>query len=91
MQVGKYNLENEIKANDAVRSVGDKDKSALLAEYDRRGGLLREEVTVDGSRTYIPVPLGTFWDFAKGEARKVPLTGRPKVLVRAKKGKGGKK
>lgn len=62
MQVGKYNLENEIKAVAAVGEVGDKNDLKLLAAYDKRGGLIRLEG--------VPVPLGTFWDFKKGEIRK---------------------
>ena len=62
MQAGKYILENEIKAADAVSEVGNKDNLKLLAAYDKRGGLIRLEG--------VPVPLGTFWDFNKGEIRK---------------------
>mgnify|MGYP001592563579 CR=1 FL=1 len=62
MDVGKYTLENEIKAADAVKEAGTKDNLKLLVAYDKRGGLIRLEG--------IPVPLGTFWDFNKGEVRK---------------------
>lgn len=61
MQVGKYNLENEVKAEKAFAVAG-KDMKKLLAEYDKLGGLIRLEG--------VPVPLGTFWNFAKGEMRK---------------------
>jgi hypothetical protein len=89
MQVGKYSLENAQKVEDSIRAVGDKNEDALLAEYDRRGGLMREEVKQDGGTTLIPVPLGTFWDFAKSEARSKPLTSRPTTVLR-KKAKGKK-
>jgi len=62
MQVAKYTLENEIKAADAVREVGNKDALKLLAAYDKRGGLIRLEGTV--------VPLGTFYDFKTQDIRK---------------------
>lgn len=62
MIIGKYNLENEIKAVAAVGEVGDKNVKELLAAYDKRGGLIRLEG--------VPVPLGTFWDFNKGAIRK---------------------
>ena len=85
MQIGKYTLENRQKVEDAIRSVGDKDEKALLAEYDRRGGLMYEVAEEDGVKVKVPVPLGTFWDFTKQEPRKVAATARPKVIVRRKK------
>ena len=87
MQIGKYTLENRQKVEDSIRAVGDKDHKALLAEYDKRGGLIREEIMQDDARILIPVPLGTFWDFTKKEARKTPLAARPKTVVRKKKAK----
>jgi hypothetical protein len=84
MKVGRYTLENLVKAQAALAAVG-KDIKKLLVEYDRRGGLIKEETKVDGHVVYVPVPLGTFWDFNKNAPRKVPLKERVKALVRPKR------
>lgn len=45
--------------------IGDADEDAILAEYDRRGGLIMK----DGKK----VANGAFWDFKKKAPRKEPL------------------
>jgi hypothetical protein len=79
MIIKGYTLVNEIKAEEAVRAAGD-NEVAILAEYDKRGGLIKK----DG----VKVENGTFWDFEN----KVAKTPKKKTNKVGSKGKGkGKK
>lgn len=80
-----YVLENRDKAAQAAEAA-DKNKTDILAEYDKRGGLIRTE---KGE----VVPAGTFWDFEKGaprvggsiKARVAKVVAKVKKAVRRKK------
>ncbi len=75
MQIGKFTLVNDEKVNRAMfgtlaregklsGGVGEHDENAILAEYDRLGGLVQIGTT--------KVKIGSFYDFEKRAPRKTP-------------------
>ncbi len=87
VEVGQFNLLNEEKYNRAIKGVQAQDGSgnyrggvgenasqvALLAEYDRLGGL----ITKNG----LKVKTGSFYDFKKRQPRELPDVSKFEVNV----------
>ena len=65
-KISEYTLPSEHKLKRAVLTVGTKaTDESILAEYDRNGGLILQEVKTDDGKDYKVVPTGTFFDFQK--------------------------
>lgn len=68
MQIGKYKLEFKPKVERAIAKVGKDNENAILAEYDKLGGL----ITLNGEK----VKRGSFYNVESGKAHT-----KPKVVV----------
>ena len=65
-KIADYTLPSEHKLKRAMLTMGTKaTDEAVLAEYDRNGGLILQEVKTDEGKDYKVVPTGTFFDFQK--------------------------
>ena len=62
MIIKGFSLVNELKALEAKKAAGE-NEDAILAEYDKRAGL----ITKDGEK----VETGTFWDFENKTVKEV--------------------
>lgn len=80
MKIKGYTLINEHKAAEAVTAAGERGDDVVLAEYDKRGGLIKK----DGDK----IEAGTFWDFENATAKAVKKSSKK---VGAAKVKGKKK
>ncbi len=83
MIVKGYTLVNENKAAEAVTAANEGGDDVILAEYDKRGGLIKK-----GSEK---IEAGTFWDFENATAKAVKKSKKTSAKVGAAKGKGKKK